>query len=304
MIWLVRIRRLFVRLFYVPLLLLLCTGAFSQDTLNCQLSSLPLPGDFNIAYGINDAGLIVGDIIVGDNSAEGFGLAGKQAHLFSLSGSTQTIPSDINNRGEVVGSYTDAEQVNHGFLHDASGFHTIDYPGQSENPSTGAAAINDKGAIVGLFGVYFGPGSSQSSFLLQDGHFTEIIFPGAALTQAASINNEGEIAGVYATLGSDNALIFHGFYWNEGMFSTVEYPGATGTSLNGINDSGISIGIYEDAIGLSHPFAFKDGQFFALSFPTTDTIQIYGVNNKNQIVGLEIPPGGSIKSIRAYCHGL
>jgi probable HAF family extracellular repeat protein len=293
-----------VRALCLPLFLLLCANAFPQTTLNCNLLPLPLAGDFNIAYGINDASQIVGDIILGDGAPEGFLFSGNHAKFFSVSGATQTLPADINNPGQIVGTYTDAQQVNHGFLHDATGFHTIDYPGQTENPSTGVSGINDQGTIVGGFGIFFGAGSSSQGFVLQNGQFTVIAFPGAVITGANGINNQGEIVGDYAILDSGNVPIFHGFYWNEGQFTTVDYPGATSTSLNGINDSGIATGIYDDAIGNPHPFAFKNGQFFAFSLPTTDRIQIYGLNNKNQIVGLDIGPQGSIKSTRVYCRNL
>jgi probable HAF family extracellular repeat protein len=293
-----------VRSLYVPLFVLLCANAFSQTTLNCNLRPLSLPGDFNIAYGINDAGSIVGDIILGDGPPEGFLFKGSRTNLFSINGATQTLPADINNLGQVVGSYTDAQQLTHGFLHDATGFHTIDYPGQTENPSTGVSGINDQGTIVGGFGIFFGAGSGSEGFVLQNGQFTEIAFPGAVITAANSINNQGEIVGDYAILGSDNVPVFHGFYRKDGQLTSVDYPGATGTSLNGTNDAGISVGIYEDETGIPHPFAFKDGQFFAISLPTNDTIQIYGVNNKNQIVGFDDGPHGSIKSTRVYCPSL
>ncbi|HEY3972090.1 MAG TPA: hypothetical protein VGM18_03745 [Candidatus Sulfotelmatobacter sp.] len=297
---------------YVPLFLLmcaslfvnLCPNAFAKTALTCKFSPLPLPGNFNTASGVNDAGFIVGDILIGNSPAQGFLLSATGANFFSISGATQTIPADINNVGEIVGSYTDAESVNHGFLHDATGFHTIDYPGQTQNPSTSASGINDQGTIVGTFGIYYGPGSTQNSYLLQAGMFTEIAFPNAVITDAAGINNEGEIVGAYATLNSDNSPVFHGFYWREGRFTTVDYPGASSTGLNGINDSGTATGIYADATGKNHPFVFKADRFFPISVPPTDTVQIYGVNNKNEIVGLDIAPDGSIKSNRAYCPSL
>jgi probable HAF family extracellular repeat protein len=282
----------------------LCANAFSQTTVNCKFTPLPLQGDFNIAYGINDAGQIVGDIIVGNGVPEGFLFSSNHANFFSISGATQTLPSDINNRGQIVGSYTDAQQLTHGFLHDATGLHTIDYPGQTENPSTGVSGINDQGTIVGGFGIFFGAGSSSQAFVLQNGSFTAIAFPGAVITGANGINNHGEIVGDYAILDSDNVPIFHGFYWKEGQFTSVDYPGASTTSLNGINDAGVSTGLYNDAIGNPHPFAFKNGQFFAISVPATERIQIYGINNKNEIVGLNISPQGAIKATRLTCPGL
>jgi len=61
----------------------------------------------------------------------------------------QTAPFGINNRGVIVGKYTDAAGVDHGFRRDARGrFVTIDVPG---GMPTQANKINDRGQIVGRY---------------------------------------------------------------------------------------------------------------------------------------------------------
>src|SRR3982751_3408598 len=63
-------------------------------------------------------------------------------------GAISTDVSGINSSGEIVGTYTDANNVVHGFRLDSGIFAVIDYPGAV---STNATSINDRGDIAGFF---------------------------------------------------------------------------------------------------------------------------------------------------------
>jgi uncharacterized membrane protein len=69
-----------------------------------------------------------------------------------LNGVAGTSPTDINNVGEIVGSYTDAAGT-HGFVRSAWGkFTIIDDPSSTDvPPATFAQAINDWGVVVGYW---------------------------------------------------------------------------------------------------------------------------------------------------------
>src|SRR5271156_4247532 len=58
------------------------------------------------------------------------------------SGATSTGISQINNHGQMVGSYTDSAGVTHGLLLNAGVVTTIDYPGAA---GTFCQSINDSG---------------------------------------------------------------------------------------------------------------------------------------------------------------
>ena len=62
-------------------------------------------------------------------------------------GATATSANRINAVGQIVGGYTDAAGVGHGFLLDNGEFTTIDVPGAT---GTGAFGINAAGQIVGF----------------------------------------------------------------------------------------------------------------------------------------------------------
>src|SRR5439155_22017742 len=71
-------------------------------------------------------------------------------------------------------------------------FTTIDAPGAANG--TSAAGINAHGQIVGS---YSDAAGNNHSFLLDDGTFTTIDFPGAPYTKAVGINDRGQIVGGY-----------------------------------------------------------------------------------------------------------
>ena len=64
----------------------------------------------------------------------------------------ETVATGINNRGQIVGDYIDADGTEHGFLLHDGVFTTIDHPDAASGPLTGTAAVglNDRGQIVGF----------------------------------------------------------------------------------------------------------------------------------------------------------
>jgi uncharacterized membrane protein len=107
----------------------------------------------------------------------------------------QTVPFGVNNRGVIVGKYTTADGVDHGFRRDARGpFTTFTIPGAQV---TLAYGINDQGQIVG-HSISGPPTAPTISGFLRDarGRLTAINRPGAAATAPFDINNRGQIVGV------------------------------------------------------------------------------------------------------------
>lgn len=100
----------------------------------------------------------------------------------------------------------------HGFIRDKQGeFHLIDFPGLSV-PCTAPRWINERGDIIGLFARVTTIDDCYSSppahgFLLRQGKYVTIDFPGSTNTRPLAINDDGQIAGFY----TDGAGIDHGF---------------------------------------------------------------------------------------------
>jgi probable HAF family extracellular repeat protein len=173
--------------------------------------------------------------------------------------SIETLANGINARGDIVGRYSDAEGVFHGFLLRKGVFSTIDFPGAS---FTAAFTLNARGDIAGHF---LDANGIEHGFLLRDGEFTQIDFPGAAGTIARGISNAGDVVGVY----SDRAGNGHGFLLKDGTFHTIHVPGSGGAQLSMVQDNGrVLVGSFGTPDG--HVFGFvrtRPGEFRTINFP-------------------------------------
>jgi len=107
----------------------------------------------------------------------------------------------INDKGQIVGTYQDADSHRHGFLLSKGNYTILDVPGAGN--STVAEGINNAGQIVGL---YFGTDGTNHGFVLIDDVYTTVDLPGSTSTAIFSINAKGEIAGRFSDAGG-----FHGF---------------------------------------------------------------------------------------------
>jgi hypothetical protein len=147
-----------------------------------------------VAHGINDLSEITGRC---------FNAAGKQLGWLRHHDGTFTIFDDpsyltadawiATNSGLVGGDYTDLNGLVHGYLWTAvTGFLTVDV---ADN-QTGIRGINERGDITG---VYSDGISRNHGFLLRDGAFTVIDFPGSIDNGPGAgtlvINNSGLIVG-------------------------------------------------------------------------------------------------------------
>ena len=193
---------------------------------------------------------------------------------------TQTLANGINARGDIVGRYSDAEGVFHGFLLRKGVFSTIDFPGAS---FTAAFTLNARGDIAGHF---LDANGIEHGFLRRDGKFTQIDFPGAAGTFARGISNAGDVVGVY----SDSAGNGHGFLLKDGTFHTIHVPGSDGEQLSMVQDNGqVLVGSFFTPDGLAYGFVrTRPGEFQTINLPG-DGLVCTGarwINEKGDIVGV------------------
>jgi hypothetical protein len=201
-----------------------------------------------------------------------------------------TKPGEINNRGEIVGGYSDGTAV-HGFLRDRRGrYTTIDPPGAA-GLAIGTGDINDRSEIAGWF--IDAAGTYRSFVRDRNGAFTTIEHPDASGTSpygpgtaVYGINDRREMVGAYAAGGTS-----HGFVRDrKGVFTTIDYPGALETSLGEINERGQIVGSYSDVpggLGVSpRNFLLDDGVHKPIEPPGASYTVVDDVNNRGVIVGL------------------
>jgi probable HAF family extracellular repeat protein len=259
-------------LFGWVLLALLLGGAVQADYIYTLFNVFPtFPAQ---AFGINDAGQIVGNYITASRKA----MAIEQGFLFSGSTYTnlqvpvpgysydQTWASGINNSGQIVGYYQPSQfsSAYSGFVLNQGAYTTLTVPGRS---STQAIGINNLGQIIG--------NADGHAFLYSGGNYTTLNVSG----QVTGINDAGQIVGTNGT---------HGFLLSGGSLTTLNVPGAYSTAATGINNLGQIVGYYQtSANSLTQSFLLSNGAYTTLNVPNLVLTSTFaeGINDRGDIVG-------------------
>jgi uncharacterized membrane protein len=270
----------------LSLSVLFSTLVAAQDP-SYTFTVIDFPGaSFTQAWGINNAGDIVGYYLDATGRAHDFLLSGGRFTTIDVPGSFGGIGfgPGINNHGDIAGSFNGpCGSGICGYLLRGGSFTTIAFPGAIQ---TDPMDINDAGDIVGFYGDSTGP----HGFLLRGGSFTTIDFPGGhSWNEADGINNAGDIVGLSADPGNPHHYLLRG-----GSFSTVDFPGFQ--NLLGkldINNAGDIVGSYNagDIIGsyfdLGEPrgYLLSGGRFTTIAVPGAPVTFAHGINDKGWIVG-------------------
>jgi len=207
-----------------------------------------------------------------------------------------TQPLANNDEGAIVGTYTDANVVPHGFLRTPSGdFVSFDAPGAglgaNLDEGTVAVAINDFGVIAGQFedaNITF-----HGFIRYPDGSFVTFDAPGAGAvpgqgqgTLAYSLNLEGTTAGIYI----DASGVQHGFVRSPfGKITGFDPPGSIQTGVceeTCLNAAGEITGGYYDASGVQHGFLREpDGTITTFDAPASLGGGGASINDEGTITG-------------------
>ena len=113
---------------------------------------------------------------------------------FDIPGATSYFVAGINDESLVAGSWTAADGSEIGFIRAPDG--TISTPIVHPNDNTETTvlrAVNDEGLVAGFYGA-----NVSSGFLLTEGKFRTVNFPGAVATALRGINNLGDVSGTYS----------------------------------------------------------------------------------------------------------
>ena len=240
---------------------------------------------------------------------------------FTVPGAGLTVAQGINARGDIVGFYTDAAKLRHGFLLRDGDFTTIDYPGAV---STDARGIGPSGDIVGGYRLPGEPlvnihGYQRSS----DGELARVDYPGhintipqrilpngtilgcrhdndvmgsmygvimgrrgnEEIAESMSMNNGGTPDGRrIAGLYTNMAGVTKGYVIEDGVFTPFLVPGSTSTAAWDMNPSSEIAGVYRDATGF-HGFVRDDDQYLTLNVPGATATRAFGINARGDVVG-------------------
>ncbi len=190
-----------------------CTGG---TPVGCYGSEATFVGLFGITVGNfedNSANLVAHGMIRTPNGRiTVFDAPGAGTGLYQGTG-CPGCNMGVNILGAIAGSYTDANNVFHGFVRYGDGtFVTFDANGAGTESYQGTGcfsdcpmALNDLGTVAGS---YWDSNYVQHGFVRSpDGHFATIDPPTSVATQPETINDAGTVAGYYI----DSNNVMHGF---------------------------------------------------------------------------------------------
>jgi len=239
-----------------------------------------------LAYGINNHGAITG------NTNTGLGFLYQGGNYTTLPNATTTTqytsPTGINDRGEIVGIYSDANNGG-GFLYQKGNYTTLIDP-SAVTGTTNPVGINNKGEIVGFYALNDpnNPfGVDVHGFLDKGGNYTTLNYPNVTqtFTLPTGINNRGQIVGNYFNYSdySSNA-----FLYQKGNYTTLNAPSGFYIypyDVIAINDRGEIVGTYADANGNYDGFVYQGGTYTTVSYPGAIETYVNGINDRGEIVG-------------------
>lgn len=194
---------------------------------NAFLTEGPVMFDLGLpwsaAYGINDAGDIVGEILDATGAYRAFLLQdGALVDLGTLDG-RQSFARAINRAGEVVGTANSTvaatgEHAEHAFLYRGGAMHNLGSLGyacvdfgnvQECTESSVATAINDRSEIAGYSTTSAGP---SHAFLISDGVMSDLGTLGGQQSWAHGLNDSGQVVGT----ALDPAENYRAFLYERG----------------------------------------------------------------------------------------
>jgi uncharacterized membrane protein len=173
---------------------------------------------------------------------------GKYKDIAGPAGAKQVQAYAINDKGAVVGNYTDSSNVVHGFLLKGKTYTTLDVPGST---ATWASGINNSGAIV-LFWMD-SKNSIESSITKNNGKsYRTINVPGTGDSYASAINNAGDVVYQFYRINLSLGALLH-----KGKYYKFRYPKLPFTYASGINDKSTIAGGYARGSNFPPVFGFK-----------------------------------------------
>jgi uncharacterized membrane protein len=210
-----------------------------------HVTRIDVPGAVvTVPLGINDRGQVVGSWVGRDatvnpatgelNPGHGFVWDRGRVRTFDIPRATNMAAYEINNRGQIVGNYTDGNGAQHGYVLRNGKVTTINHPRASDTPNltgTRVVGIDDRGRLVGSYGDDAG---LIHAWAWTDGRFTDITPPGGLQSEASEIDNRGRIVGRYL----DATPKLRSFLLERGRYTRIDVPGRCDTAAFGLNDRG------------------------------------------------------------------
>jgi len=244
-----------------------------------------LGGLDSAAYGINDAGQVVGKVSTADGNERAFLYSnGVMTDLGTLGG-TYSAAYGINDTGQVVGYATMAgDEDARAFLSSNGVMTNLGTLGGSYSVASG---INDSGQVVGHSAV---AGGQFHAFLYSNGVMADLGTLGGSTSYATGINDSGQVVGSATAAGGYS----HAFLSSNGVMADLGTPSGFFNFSHGVavNNLGQVVGDVGYAGYLFYAFTLNHSMFVYSSGMTTQLRTKLGsvgfsssLNDSGHIVG-------------------
>ena len=183
----------------------------------------------------------------------------------------------LNNAGQAVGFYQDANEVSHGVIVQDGELTQFDFPGAAETEIFG---VSESGLLIGDI---FDADGAIHGFVGNQ----QFDVPGATITYADDMNADGLLVGSYV----DADGVYHGYIRHpNGSFTIFDYPGMLSNLeylfVNAINDAGVIVFRAKEFDSLEHTYIrLPNGALKQLKFPGSVTTVARDIDRTGQIVG-------------------
>ncbi len=204
---------------------------------------------------------------------------------FDVPGAVVIVVAGIDAAGLIAGTYSDKSGVDHGFTRDAAGTITIiDVPGAGTgfDQGTTIAGVSSGGQICGT---YVDSNSKDHGFWMDtSGNIITFNAPGSNFTIANSVNDSGQVAGIYYAEGFPDGP--YGFIWSNSAPAVTFAPPNTEFLENArINSSGEVAGYFETTVKDHDYYRDAKGNFVIFSASAEGAGFVTAINDSSTIVG-------------------
>jgi probable HAF family extracellular repeat protein len=251
----------------------------------------------SVAFGIDDAGIAVGQAEIADYHLHAVSWAGTcPTDLGTLPGGTDSQALAVNALGQVVGQATTGP----GLVLLGSGAHAVRWDGGRptdlgtlpNGTASWATGINAAGQVVGEAAL---AGGGARAVRWVRGRIADLgTLPGAQVSGAEAINDAGQVVGGGGTAAGGTS--YHALLWDRGAIIDLGTLGGQASLALAINDAGVVVGEADVADGTQHAFVWQQGRMADLNDlipPGGDLVleSARAINASGEIAGIGLRNG-------------